>query len=96
LRKDKSLGDGMHVMPSLSLREVAIITSSLKKRPKKTINCLVRLKELLGSLGTRNPLKVRGDKASDLKNSGLSISISHKTATHPEIRIFLIITFGSE
>ena len=86
----------MHVMPSLSLREVAIITGSLEKRPKETIDCLVRLKELLGSLGTRNPLKVGGRKVSGLKDGSLSISISYETATHPEIRIFPIITFSSE
>jgi len=83
-------------MPSLSLREVTIITGSLEKRPKETIDCLIRLEELLGNLGTRNPFKVEGGKASGLKDSGLSISISHETATYPEIRIFLIIMFGGE
>jgi len=85
----------MHVIPSLSLREVAIITGSLEKRPKETIDCLVRLKELLGSLRTRNSLKV-GGKASGLKDGGLSLSISQKTTTHLEIRIFLIIMFSSK
>ena len=81
---------------SLSLREVAIITGSLEKRPKETIDCLVRLKELFGSLGTGNPLKIGGGKASGLKDGGLSINISHETASHPEVRISLIITFSSE
>jgi len=84
------------VTPSLSLREVAIITGSLGKRPKETIDCLVRLKELLGSLGTRNPLKVGRGKVNSLKDGGVSISISHETAIHLEIRIFLIIMFGGE
>jgi len=96
MRKNKSLRDSMQVMPSLSLREMAIITGSLEKRPKETIDCLVRLKELLGSLGTGNPLKVGGGKASGLKDGGLSISISHETTTYPEIRIFLIIIFSNE
>jgi len=86
----------MHVMLSLSLREVAIITGSLEKRPKETIDCLVRLKELLGSLRTGNLLKVGGGEVSGLKDGSLSISISYETATHPEIRIFLIITFSGE
>jgi len=86
----------MHVMPSLSLRKVAIITGSLEKRPKETIDGLMRLKELFGSLGTRNPLKIRGGKASGLKDGSLSSSISHKTASHPEVRISLIITFSGE
>jgi len=86
----------MHVTPSLSLREVAIITSSLEKRPKETIDGLMRLKKLLSSLRTRNSLKIRGDKASSLKDGGLSISISHETASHPEVRISPIIAFGSK
>jgi len=86
----------MHVTPFLSLKEVAIITGNLEKRPKETIDCLVRLEELFGSLGTRNPLKIGGGKVSGLKDSSLSISISHKTASYPEVRISLIITFGGE
>jgi len=86
----------MHVMLSLSLKEVVIITGSLEKRPKETIDCLVKLKELLGSLRTGNPFKVGGGKASDLKDGSLSISIGHKTTTYLEIRIFLIITFSGK
>jgi len=86
----------MHVTPSLSLKEVAIITGSLEKRPKETIDCLVRLEELFGSLRTRNPLKIGEGKASGLKDGSLSISISHKTAFHPEVRISLIITFSGK
>jgi len=74
-RKNESLGDGMHVTPSLSLREVAIITGSLEKRPKEAIDCLMRLKELFGSLRTGNPLKIGGGKTSSLKDSDLSVSI---------------------
>jgi len=48
----------MHVTPSLSLRELAIITGSLEKRPKEAIDCLMRLEVLFGSLGTGNPSKL--------------------------------------
>jgi len=48
----------MHVTLSLSLRKVAIITGSLEKRPKEAIDCLMRLEELFGSLGTRTPSKL--------------------------------------
>jgi len=83
-------------MPSLSLREVAIITGSLEKRPKEAIDCLMRLKELLGSLGTRNPLKTGEGKTNGLKDDDLSIRIRYKTASHPKVRIPLIITFSGE
>jgi len=96
MRKDKSLGDGMHMMPSLSFREVSIITSGPEKQPKESIDILMRLEELLSSLGTWNPFKIGGGKTSGLKNSGLSISISHETTSHPEVRISLIITFSGE
>ena len=86
----------MHMMLSLSFREVAIITGSLEKWPKETIDCLVRLEELLGSLRTGNPFKIEEDEMSGLKDGGLSISISHETTIHPEIRIFLIIMFDGE
>jgi len=56
----------------------------------------VRLKELFGSLRTWNPFKIGGGKTSSLKNGDLSISISYETASHPEVRISLIIMFGSE
>jgi len=86
----------MHVTPSLSLREVAIITGSLKKRPKEAIDCLMRLEELLGSLGTRNPLKIGGGKTSGLKDGNLNVRIRYETASHLKVRISLIITFSSE
>jgi len=86
----------MHVTPSLSLRKVTIITGSLEKRPKEAIDCLMRLEELLGSLGTGNPIKIGGGKASGLKDGELSISIRYETASHPKVRISLIIAFSDE
>jgi len=86
----------MHVTPSLSLREVAIITGSLEKRPKEAIDCLMRLEELFGSLGTGNPLKIGRGKTSGLKDGDLSIRIRYETASHPKVRISLIITFSGE
>jgi len=86
----------MHVTLSLSLREVAIITSSLEKRPKEAIDCLMRLEELLGSLRTENPIKIGGGKTSGLKDSDLSISICYKTTSHPKVRVSLIIAFSGE
>jgi len=86
----------MYVTPSLSLREVAIITGSLEKRPKEAIDCLMRLEELLGSLGTGNPLKIGGGKTGGLKDGDLSIRIHYETAFHPKVRISLIITFSGE
>jgi len=86
----------MHVTPSLSLREVAIITGSLEKRPKEASDCLMRLEELFGSLGTGNPLKIGGGKTSGLKDSDLSISIRYETASHPKVRVALIIAFSGE
>ena len=86
----------MHVTPSLSLREVAIITGSLEKRPKEAIYCLMRLEELFGSLGTGNPLKIGGGKMSGLKDSDLSISICYETAFHPKVRVSLILAFSGE
>jgi len=94
--KNESLGNGMHVMPSLSLKELAIITGSLEKRPKETIDCLMRLEELLGSLRTGNPLKIGGGKTSSLKDGDLSVRIRYETASHPKVRISLIITFSGE
>jgi len=86
----------MHVTPPLSLRELAIITGSLEKRPKEAIDCLMRLEELLGSLGTGNPLKIGGGKISSLKDGDLSVRIRYETTSHPKVRISLIITFSSE
>jgi len=96
MRKNESLGDGMHVTPSLSLRELSIITGSLEKRPKEAINCLMRLEELLGSLGTGNPFKIGGDKTSSPKDGDLSVRIRYETASHPKVRISLIITFSGK
>jgi len=84
------------VTPPLSLRELAIITGSLEKRPEEAIDCLMRLEELLGSLGTGNPLKIGGGKTSGLKDGDLSIRIHYETTSHPKVRISLIITFSSE
>jgi len=86
----------MHVTPPLSLRELAIITGSLEKRPEEAIDCLMKLKELLGSLGTGNPLKIGGGKTSGLKDGDLSIRIRYETASHPKVRISLIITFSGK
>jgi len=86
----------MHVMPFLSLREVAIITGSLEKRPKEAIDFLMRLEKLLGSLGTENPIKIGGGKTSGLKDGDLSIRIHYETAPHPKVRISLIIAFSGE
>jgi len=86
----------MHVTPSLSLKEVAIITGSLEKRPKEAIDCLMRLEELLGSLRTRNPLKIEGGKTSGLKDGNLSVKIRYEIASYLKVRISLIITFSSE
>jgi len=86
----------MHVTPSLSFREVTIITGSLEKRPKEATDCLMRLEELFGSFGTGNPLKIGGGKTSGLKDSDLSIRIRYETASHPKVRISLIITFSGE
>jgi len=86
----------MHVTPPLSLRELAIITGSLEKRAEEAIDCLMRLEELLGSLGTGNPLKIGGDKTSGLKDGNLSVRIRYETASHPKVRISLIITFSGE
>jgi len=80
----------------LSFREVAIITSSLEKRPEKAVNCLVRLEELFGSLGTKNSFKIGESKTSGLKDDSLSFSISHETISYLEVRIPLIITFGGK
>jgi len=84
----------MHVTPSLSLREVTIITGSLEKRPKEASDCLMRLEELFGSLGTGNPLKIGGGKTSSLKDSNLSVSICYETTSHPKVRVALIIAFS--
>jgi len=86
----------MHVTPPLSLRELAIITGSLEKRPKEAVDCLMRLEELLGSLGTGNPLEIGGSKTSGLKDGDLSIRIRYETASHPKVGISLIIMFSSE
>jgi len=59
------------MMLSLSFREVVIITGSLEKWPKKVVDCLVRLKELPDSLGTRNLFEIERGKTSSLKDSGL-------------------------
>jgi len=96
MRKNKSLRDGVYMTLSLSFREMAIITSSLEKWPEKAIDCLIRLKELSGSLRTRNPFEIGGSKVSSLKDSSLSISISHKTTTYLKVRILLIIMFSSK
>jgi len=86
----------MQVTSPLSLRELAIITGSLEKRPKEAIDCLMRLEELLGSLGTGNPLKIGKGKMSGLKDGDLSVRIRYETASHPKVRISLIITFSGE
>jgi len=86
----------MHVTPFLSLRELAIITGSLEKRPKEAIDCLMRLEELLGNLGTGNPLKIGGGKTTGLKDGDLSVRIRYETASHPKVRVSLIITFSGE
>jgi len=86
----------MHVTPPLSLRELTIITGSLEKRPEEAIDCLMRLEELLGSLGTGNPLKIGGGKTSGLKDGDLSVRIRYETTSHPKVRISLIITFSGK